>query len=104
MLQKDATDPTRQLFIRRVVPGQYVITQFSYAYSALGAATVNDNIRVPFTVAAGQAYYLGELTVTAKDCKTLTAKATNQRKRDMALFATRLKKFPPALVQDQILN
>lgn len=103
LLQSDSADPTRQLSIRKIEPGQYVISQINYAYS-LTNSTIADNIRIPFTVAAGQAYYLGELTVTAKDCKTLTAKITNQRKRDMALFATRLKNVPPASVQDQILN
>jgi len=99
----DPADPARQLFVRKLKPGRYSFSKFSYAFSALEKASENGKVSVPFNVTAGEIHYLGELVVTAEDCRTLAVKVSNQRKRDMDLLSTRLTKIPPASVKNQIV-
>jgi hypothetical protein len=102
-LTPDPVDPARQLSVRKLKPGRYNFGQFSYAFTTMEKASTNDKVGLPFSVAAGQVHYLGEVVVTAEDCRTLGVKVNNQRHRDMDLLATRLSKIPPASVKNQIL-
>lgn len=101
----DPADPTRQLLIRKMRAGKYYLNRFSFAWGYLpgqGSDSVK-RLDMPFTVSAGQAYYLGEITITMTDCTNFTVKVGNQRQKDMALFATKIKKIPPQAVKDQLL-
>ncbi len=104
MLEPDPVDPTRQLFVRRLKAGQYNLGQLNYAFSSLEKASTNEKIAMPFNVMAGQAYYLGEVVVTAENCRTLNVRVNNQRKRDMDWLKTRLTNVSPAAIKDQILS
>ena len=100
----DPADSTRQLFVRKLRAGFYNLGQLNYAFTSMEKASTNEKIVMPFNVAAGQAYYLGEVVVTAEKCRSLSVQVNNQRKRDMDLLPTRLTNISPASVKDQILS
>lgn len=102
-VKPDFENPPGYLYVKSLPQGRYFLGKANYSSTRAGLSSKRD-LDIPFTVEAGKAYYLGELTISfLPNCGDLKVTVRNQRERDLDLFAKRMKNVRPDQVVDQIL-
>lgn len=103
LIAADFEAPVGYFFVKRLPVGKYYVDRFEYSSLKATGLVSDRSLEIPFAVAAGRAYYLGEVTVIMIHCAGFDVKVADQRRRDLALFSQRMKNISVSDVEPQIL-
>lgn len=106
ILKPDVENPLVHVFVKKLRSGRYVFDRFGYAWGYLPGQGHDSNkpLGLSFIVSPGKIYYLGEISIAMKSCEDFDIQVSDQRQRDLAVFASRMQKIPASWVRPQLMS
>lgn len=106
LLTADFENPVGYVFVRKLRSGRYSFDHFGYAWGYLPGQGGDSEkwLGLSFIVTPGKVYYLGEISIAMTSCIDFDFKVSDQKQRDLRVFASRMHKIPASSVRSQILT